>query len=144
MALEGSEPVPSFLKLYKGGVVYHASTSVNHGKRDSTVCSFKTADNKTHFGRIMLFVNTTSPLALVREFHQPSQSLLQQAGPPCRATLAVYKDYDLLSSFVTVVEETCTASLLAIPIKSIQGKVVIVKNRVCTYMVKQPNQFEHH
>ena len=108
--------------------------SVNHRKRDSTVYSFKTADNKTHSGRIMLFVNTTSPLALVCEFHQPSQSLLQQAGPPCRAMLAVYKDYDLLSSFITVLEETYTASLLAIPIKFIQGKVVVVKNQVRTYI----------
>ena len=143
MALGGSEPVPCFFKLYKNGVVYHAFSG-NHGKRDSTVCSFKTTDNKTHYGRIMLFVNTPSPSALIREFCQPSQSLLQQAGPPCRASLTVYKEFDLLSSFITLAEESFTAPLLAIPITFIQGKVVVVKNHVCTYVIKQPNQFERH
>ena len=143
IALGGSEPVPCFFKLFKDGVVYHASTGVNRRKRDSTVCCFQTTNNETHFGRITLFVNSTSPLALVREFRQPSQSMLQQAGPPCRARLAAYKEYDLLSSFITVVDESCITPLLAIPIKFIQSKVV-VKNQVCTYIVKQPNQFEHH
>ena len=96
--------------------MYHASTGINNGKRDSTVCCVQTADSETNFGCILLFVNSTSPLALVHEFHRPSQSILQQAGPPCQATLAVYKEYDLLSSFITVVDETCTAPLLAIPI----------------------------
>ena len=137
--------MPCFFKLFMNGVMYHASTGVNHEKRDSTVCCFQTADGETHFGRITLFVNSsrTSPLALVREFHQPSQSILQQAGPPCRAKLAVYKEYDLLSSFITVVDESCTAPIRAIPITFIQSKVVVVKNQVYTYAVKQPNQFDN-
>lgn len=124
MALGFSEPVPCFVK---NGVVYHASTGVKHGKRDSTVCCFKADDSETHFGHITLFVNRTLPPTLVCEFHQPSQSIFQQAGPPCRAMLAVYKEFDLLSSFIRIVEESCTAPLIAILITFIQGKVVVVK-----------------
>lgn len=146
-ALGTEEPMPCFYKLYKDGVLYHTTSRFSteiHGKRDSTVCAFKTSDNKKHFGRLVLFVNTPSPQALVREFHQPPQSLLKQAGPPCRPALAMYKDVDLLNSFITVVEEVHSTPLLAIPIVAIQGKMVFVKNEVSTYVIKQPNQYEHH
>lgn len=144
VALGSNVPIPCFYKLFLNGVAYHAATKTNHGKRDSTLCSFYRDDNKMHFGRIMLFVNTNTTLALVREFVQPRQSLLQQAGPPCRTTLALYKEVDLLSSFIAIVEERCDTPLLTVPVTSIQGKVVIVKNQDTTYVIKQPNHFEHH
>lgn len=146
-ALGTEEPIQCFSKLYKNGVGYHAASffsTENHGKRDSTVCSFQSRGERLRFGRVIVFVNMSSPQALVRTFHQPPQSLLKQAGPPCRPTLAVYKDVDLLNSFITVVEESAATPLLAVPIKDIQGKVVLVKNEVSTYVIKQPNHFEHH
>ena len=116
----------------------------HHGKRDSTICVFESGDRRQRFGRIMSFANIAPPKALVRVFHQPAQTLLNQAGPPCRPSLAVYKDVDLLNSYISVVEAISTAPLLAVSIENIQGKVVLVKNEVTTYAIKQPNQFEHH
>lgn len=144
-ALEAEDPIACFYKLYKNGVMYHAASVFStriHGKRDSTVCAFQMRDNKPHFGRIVIFVNTP-PRALIREFHQPSQSLLKQAGPLCRPTLAVYKEVDMLNSFITIVEEIHSTPLLSVPITAIQSKVTFVKNHVSTYVIKQPNQFEH-
>lgn len=77
-ALGTEEPVPCFYKLHKDGVLYHSTCGTDvHRKRDSTVCAFDRSDDKQHFGRIVLFVNTPSPQAIVRELHQPSQSLLK-------------------------------------------------------------------
>ena len=98
-------------------------------------------DSQKHFGRIVLFVNSPSPQALVREFYQPSQSLLQQAGPLCQPPLAIYKEVDILNSFITNVQENNASPLLTVPITDIQGKL---KNQVSTYVSKLPNQFEHH
>lgn len=105
---------------------------------------FQMRDGQKHFGRIVLFVNSPSPQVLIREFHQPSQSLLQQAGPPCRPTLAIYKEVDILNSFITTIQENSASPLLAIPITDILRKLVFVKNQACTYVIKQPNHFEHH
>lgn len=144
-ALGTEEPVPCFYKLYKDGVLYHSTSGAQvQGKRDSTVCAFERSDSKQHFGRIVLFVNTPSPQALVRELHQPSQSLLKQAGPPCRPALAMYKDIDLLNSYITVVEETLSNPLLAVPLVNIQRKMFFVKSDISTYVIKQPNHYEHH
>ena len=82
------------------------------------------------------------PQALVYKFHQPSESLLVQAGPPCRPVLPVYKDIDLLRSFLTIIEDA--TSLLAVPITAIQGKAFVVKNESNTYAIKLPNKYEHH
>lgn len=79
-----------------------------------------------------------SPQALVRELHQPLQSLLKQAGPPCRPVLA---DIDLLNSYITVVEEIPSTPLLVIRLVNIQRKMIFVKNEVSTYVIKQPNQY---
>lgn len=81
------------------------------------------------------------PTALIRPFLQPTQTL-NQAGPPCRPSLTVYKDVDLLNSYISIVEDILTPPLLAVPIENIQGKVVLVKNELTTYAIKQPNQFE--
>lgn len=144
-ALGADEPVPCFTKLYKDGVLYHCTSGAEvHAKRDSTVCAFERSDNKQHFGRILLFINTPSPQVIVKEFYQPSQSLLKQAGPPCRPVLAMYKDIDLLNSYITVVEETPSNPLLAIPLLDIKEKMVFVKSEISTYVIKQPNRYEHH
>ena len=56
-------------------------------------------------------------LAIVQELNEPSQSLFKQAGPPCRPALAMYEDIDLLNSYIiTVVEETLSDPLIAIPL----------------------------
>lgn len=92
----------------------------------------------------MQFVNMPILQALICKFHQPSQSLLMQAGPPCRPVLAVYKNVDLLRSFFTVIQERCATPLLAVPITAIQGKAILVKNESNTYAIKLPDKYEHH
>ena len=70
--------------------------------------------------------------------------IMQHRNIPLKPTLEVYKDVDILNSFITVVKEIHTTPLLPVPITAIQGKVIFVKNQVCTCIIKLPNQFEHH
>lgn len=146
-AIGTEEATPFFSQLYKNQMLYHAANRFpngQHGKRDSTMCVFVTEDRLQRFGRIMAFVKTSPPQALIRPFLQSSQTLLTQAGPPCRPSLALYKDVDLLNSFISIVEEVSTAPLVAVPVDNIQRKVILVKNELTSYVVKQPNNFEHH
>lgn len=107
------------------------------------MCVFETEDRLQSFGRIMVFVNMSPPQAHIRPF-LPSTQTLTRAGPPCRPSLALYKEGDLLNSFILIVEEVSTAPLVAVPVNNIQGKVIVVKNELTSYVVKQPNNFEHH
>ena len=71
------------------------------GKRNNTVCVFKTGSNMHRYGEIETFMNISPPQAIIRVFKVEGQSILQQARQPCRRTLAVYKDVDLLDNYIT-------------------------------------------
>ena len=50
------------------------------------------------YGEIDTFVNSSPPQAIIQVLKAERQSILQQAGPPCRPTLAIYKEVDLLDN----------------------------------------------
>ena len=81
-------------------------------------------------------------MALIHKFDKLPQSILQQAGPPCRTILSVYKDVDLLNTFIVNVRET--TELIAVPLTALKGKVVFVNTGHSKYVVTQPNRFERH
>ena len=95
-----------FSRLFKGGTIYHL-TSFSRGTRgkwDNTVCIYSTSEKQRNFGRIETFVNTSPPQALIRTLSHSQESILQQAGPPFKPALALYKDVDLLATFIHVLD----------------------------------------
>ena len=57
------------------------------GKRKDTVCVFRTDDNDSNYGEIESFINMSPPQAIIQVLRVQGQSILQQAGHPCRPAL---------------------------------------------------------
>ena len=151
-ALGHENAMVSFTRLFKDGILYHSTsyTRGSGGKRNNTICSFRgTTDDTIRFGQIELFVRSPIPSALLHEFHPLADSLLNKAGHPCRSSLVVYQQVDLLSSFIIPVGEiTARNQLISIPIEHIHGKVVLISTTtartITRYVIQQPNSYEHH
>lgn len=151
-ALGHVNAVQAFTRLFKDGILYYSTsyTKGSGGKRNNMICSFRGTDDTVHFGQIELFVKTPEPSALLREFRPLAVSLLEKAGPPCRTSLVVYQQVDLLSSFIIPVGAiTASTPLVSIPIKNILGKVVLLAitstaGFTTRYVIKQPNHYERH
>ena len=84
-------------------------------------------------------------LALLQPFQMSSDSLLKSIGNPCRDVLKSYAGIDLLSAFFIPVSKQLLP-VCAVPVSQILCKCV----RVCCsdlsvdYVVKIPNNYEHH
>ena len=76
-------------------------------KRDNTYCLYLT-DDSYNFGRIQLFVLTTSPYAIVKKLEGFDQSIMNQLGHPCRPSLQIYKETDLLNHYIVPVQHATT------------------------------------
>ena len=102
-------------RLYMQGHLYTSRSYFrgSQGKRNNTVCVFKTGSSMRSYGEIDTFVNSSPPQAIIRVLKAERPSILQQAGPPCRHTLAIYKEVDLLDNYITRVARN--GPLVAVP-----------------------------
>ena len=137
----------SFSRIYHLGTLYH-STSYERGKgkRNSCVCCFLTADGLKHFGSIKRFVQIGShSLALIEAFVPEDTSLLDTVGPPCRTILEDYAALNFVNIFFIKVAKY-DRQLLAVPIFQIRGKCVFVDSPsfTCSYVITQPNKYDHN
>ena len=82
------------------------------------------------------------PVALVNKFHQNAESLFNKAGPPCRPSLLPYKEANLLGKYIMQIDRS-SSSLLTVKLQDILGKTVLVQCDTGTFVVFQPNNFEH-
>ncbi len=143
-----STQVLTFHRLYHQGAMLH---SVHYGKgeegkRDSSVCCYSDGTEE-HYGVIQKFCLCPSlpALILVRPFEISSTSLLKSIGNSGRDILNSYADIDLLSAFIVSVSKQLLC-VSAVPVSQIVCKCV----RVCCnelsvdYVVKIPNNYEHH
>ena len=137
-------PIKVFSRLYMRGHLYTSRSYFRglQGKRNNTVCVFKTSSNMRSYGEIDTFVNISSPQAIIRVLKAEQPSILRQAGPPCRRTLAIYKEVDLLDNYITRVARN--GPLVAVPLKNIISKAVLVNKSETLYAIMEPNQYEHH
>ena len=86
-------------------------------------------------------------MALVREMEQSHSTLVTRAGNPFREILDEYKRINYLSMiFQEVHAVPVHTNLKAIPVSSITGKAVQIclYNSNYNYVLKQPNNYEHH
>ena len=83
----------------------------------------RTDDNDSNYGKIENFVNMSPPQAIIRVLHVRGQTILQ-AGHPFRPPLNLYKEIDLLKSFIARVVHT--GPLIAVPLENIRSKAVFV------------------
>ncbi len=136
--------VQGFARLFTAGALYYSTSYArsSNGKRDNTICSFRGTDNTVQFGQLELFISEPVPIALLRKLLPTEDSLMQQAGHPCRTALVVYQEVDLLSSFIVSVDKS--SPLVAVPIKRILGKAVTVVTTSNKYVIAQPNNYECH
>ena len=132
-----------FYRLMKDGILYYCTgyAKALNSKRDNTYCLYLTNDSYA-FGRIQLFVLTTSPYAIVKKLERLDQSIMNQAGHPCRPSLHIYKETDLLNHYIVPVQHS--TNICAISLQQIVSKVFIVKVLGKQYCILQPNSIEYH
>lgn len=141
LGVERGAVAQTFLRLYKDGALYHSQAySRSEGKRDSTVCHYQ-GDEGICFGRIHIFIAHPQLCALVQTLKVTS-SPMQQAGPPCRETLSIHRDVDILHQYIQPV--SACDELRTVPLKSLTRKAVLLYGRECNYVAAQPNTYEKH
>ena len=89
--LDTHGPIEVFSRLYMKGSTYTSKSYARgiSGKRNNTVCVFRTDENDCNYGEIETFVNMSPPQAIIRMFSVQGETILQQAGHPCRPALNV-------------------------------------------------------
>ena len=142
--LANDGPIEVFSRLYMNGSTYASRSYARgvNGKRNNTVCVFRTDENDCNYGEIEMFVNTSPPQAIIQILRVQGQTILQQAGHHCRPALNIYKEIDLLNSFVSRVVRN--GPLVAVPLENIRSKAVFICINRMFYAIKPPNNYEHH
>ena len=82
-------------------------------------------------------------IALISPFQLTDGSILSTSGNPGRETLRQYAEIDLLSSFVIQVTKQLLP-LIAVPITDVLDKCIKVSGKRHDYVIKLPNNYEHH
>ena len=109
----------TFTKLYKDGLIYRTiSSSRDKALRNDTVCVFKSEDDSIQFGLFDLFIAGANPTALLYKFILLNDTILEQAGHPCRSMLLDYQAANVLGKYITPVQYQRT-SLTAIKFDAI-------------------------
>ena len=139
-----TEKIVTYTKLLKDGIIYCTSSKLDR-KRNSSFCSFRCAYNdKKQFGRILSFVRTSPPKVLLYEMELTS--VLKNAGPPCRGRLEMYKEADILTEhrFMLKIQRE-HEEFIAVPIHNIISKAMKIDiDGTHSYIIRQPNRFEHN
>ena len=135
-----------FQRLFLNGTIIHSvQYGKQGGKRDSTVCSFR-KEGTISFGIVHKFcICNCSPvnIALIKPFQCTNQSILHTSGNPGRDILSRYAEIDLLSSFIIQVSKELLP-VIAVPISAITCKCIKISCQTYDYIIKIPNNFEHH
>jgi hypothetical protein len=86
------------------------------------------------------------PSALLRKLQPADKSLINEAGHPCRPQLTLYRQVDLLSSYIVpIVIPTSSTPLISISLdQCVLSKAVIVSVSDKHYAIAQPNNVEYH
>ena len=74
--------------------------------------------------------------------HIGSVSMMESAGNACNPKLCIHKEVDFLSTIIKPV--IFSSNLIAVNVDDIVGKPVMVKGDRATYLIDQPNVYEHH
>ena len=143
------ERVEAFSRLYKDGTLYYSTdyTRACHNKRDDTVCSFhEPSSDSSSFGWIELFILSPRPSVLLRKLQPVDKSLINEAGHPCRPQLTVYRQVNLLSSYIVPIAiPTSSTPLICVSLdQCVLSKAVIVSVSDKHYAIAQPNKVEYH
>lgn len=136
--------VHSFDRLYHNNSLYHSvQYGREGGKRNSTVCCYR-ENHAVQLGVIQRFAVTSESvgLALISPFER-STAYLKTIGNPGREVLKKYSEVDLLSVFVFPVKKALLP-VCVVPTASFICKCVLLNCTATDYVIKIPNNFEHH
>lgn len=137
-----------FTRLMKHGILYHSIQykRSSSGKRCNTYCCFRDSADALCFGKIELFVKTPRLCVFVRQLHRLGTTLISSAGHPCRMSLSVFANADLLNNYIVPINMISTdlCPLLVLSISDIVSKVVLISVHNNHYCIIQPNSIERH
>ena len=142
-----STEVLCFDKLLYDGFILHSTSVEGKGKCRSTYLSYLDMAGEEQFGEAVLFVECSSfdTLALINTFTKTQSDILSSSGPPCYPILEAHPYKGLISEYVVEVLPPCNTSRSAILVSSITSNCVMVESRTSQYyIVKVPNNYEHH
>ena len=97
---QASKNVSVFERIYYEGMVFHSMQYLNgQGKRDNSVCSFKSLDGKTKFGRVKKFAECAplGTVVFIAPFNAKRRSILKMTRAPCQTLLNACTDMGLIS-----------------------------------------------
>jgi len=94
------------------------------------------------YGQIDIFVADPRPVLLIKICHIGGVSMMQSAGNPYKPKLLLHKEVDFLSTIIKPV--IFSSTLIAVSVDDIISKPVTVKVDGRTYLIDQPNVYEHH
>ena len=97
------------------------------------------------FGEIQMFADcsTLGTVIFLTPFVLTGENILKRAGPPCREVLETYANIGLLSKFIVEVLPISNSTSIVIQAKDIVTNCILVKSSFY-YIVKMPNNYEHH
>ena len=143
----GSGSIEVFSRLIKNRSCYHskAYTRSEKNKRNNTYCYYRNESGSYNFGVIEIFTYTPTQSALIRQLKQQHVSLLAMAGNPCRPSLAIYQEVDLLDAYITSVDLSVdNCPLISVPLSSLISKAVLISVSEKHFCIVQPNNIERH
>lgn len=120
------------------------------GKFCNSYCSYKQQDGMEMYGKIHMLVECSSAVgtvAFVKQLQTTSSNILKSSGRPCRDILDLYSEYCLISNFIIEVNETIDDLIVAISVKDIISKCIIITpstDSTNSYIVKLPNTYEKY
>ena len=101
----GNGNILKFSTFLKDGMIYCSAMKSAKGKRNSSICTYSTDNDKLEFGCIQFFVlSSTPPKAVLKPFAFHSNSWYKDAGPCCRDNLQLYKETGLLTKANVIVK----------------------------------------
>ena len=142
--------VTTFEQLYINDKIFHTIHYRNsEGKRRSCYCSYINTNGVEAYGEIQKFVECLSlgTIAFIRPFHGTDSSILKTSGNPCRPVLQQYSELSVISRFILEAHPLDTSDpVLAISVQNLISNCCLVQPSSVPhyYVIKLPNNFEHH
>ena len=132
-----------FGRVKLNGTVYYSRQHERPGasRKSSVVCFLQ--NGTLSFGEILIFSLCKPPLVLIEKFSLMKDGILEDI----ELSEQIHLEYNILNNiFFRVKKLSLAKEHLVIPISSILSKCVLipVKGVEWNYIIKQPNELEHH
>ena len=156
LLLEISPEVPRrqaqvFERFWYNHMLIHSSTyRSGEGKRSSCYCAYIDCNGREMYGKIELFAECPplGTVAFVKPLILTHSHILKSFGNSSRPILEHHANLGLISKFIIEVLPSSTDSTLTcMLVSSIVSSCILIEpleSPSCSYIIKVPNNYEHH